>query len=240
MTRTRFHSLASRLHRWLAAIIGIQLMFWFASGTYMSFMPIEKVRGEHLVDRTLAPALPKGVSAAAAFARLPANSTSAELVMVDGRAVVLARRGKADMARLDATTGQPLPPLDAEATKRIVSSAWKGSSTPSLSARLLTEKPDDFAGDLPVWRVSAPDVDGLRAYVSPVSGKILAVRTDTWRLYDFLWGLHIMDWKGRENFNTPWLSAFAGGALVLALAGFVLLIMRWPPRRRSLERVGRR
>ena len=33
--------------------------------------------------------------------------------------------------------------------------------------------------------------------------------TGAWRLYDFFLSLHIMDWKNHEDFNTPWLLAFA-------------------------------
>mgnify|MGYP001195403238 CR=1 FL=1 len=49
--RTRYHLAASRVHKWLALILGAQLLIWFASGALMSFLPIDKVRGEHLVGR---------------------------------------------------------------------------------------------------------------------------------------------------------------------------------------------
>ena len=51
VTKTRLHRFASRLHKWLALFAGVQIILWFASGAYMSFMPIEQVRGEHLIDR---------------------------------------------------------------------------------------------------------------------------------------------------------------------------------------------
>ena len=42
-----------------------------------------------------------------------------------------------------------------------------------------------------------------------------------------------MDWKNHEDFNTPWLLAFAIGGLLLGLAGTILLFMRWPMVRRK-------
>ena len=42
----RLHLGASKVHKWLSLIIGIQLLLWFASGALMSFLPIDKVRGE--------------------------------------------------------------------------------------------------------------------------------------------------------------------------------------------------
>jgi len=64
------------------------------------------------------------------------------------------------------------------------------------------------------------------------NGRIAAVRTGTWRFYDFVWGLHIMDWKNHENFNSPWLLGFAIGGLMLWIGGATLLALRWPRRRR--------
>lgn len=41
-----------------------------------------------------------------------------------------------------------------------------------------------------------------------------------------------MDWSEHEDFNTPWLRAFAAGGLLLAIAGTILLYLRWPRKRR--------
>ena len=58
--KLRLHLLASRTHKWLAIIIGAQLLLWFASGALMSFLPIDRVHGDHLVDRKAAAPLPRG------------------------------------------------------------------------------------------------------------------------------------------------------------------------------------
>ena len=71
-----------------------------------------------------------------------------------------------------------------------------------------------------------------KCFVAAGTGRITAVRTSSWRLYDFFWSLDIMDWKNHEDFNTPWLLAFAIGGQFFGLAGTVLLFMGWPIRRR--------
>lgn len=48
----------------------------------------------------------------------------------------------------------------------------------------------------------------VRAFC-PDSGKILAVRTDNRRLFDLMWGLHIMGCSEREYTNSIWLFGFA-------------------------------
>ena len=38
-----------RIHKWVALIIGLQILLWIAGGLVMSVIPIEQVRGEHKV-----------------------------------------------------------------------------------------------------------------------------------------------------------------------------------------------
>ena len=48
-------------------------------------------------------------------------------------------------------------------------------------------------------RVAGADGDGTHFYVDAGSGEVVARRTRFWRVYDFMWGLHIMDLQGREE-----------------------------------------
>ena len=233
-SRAKLHRTASRIHKWLALIVGAQLLLWFASGALMSYLPIGDVRGEHLVDRDLAAPLPRGMDASAMaklLDQLPSASTALRIVMVDGRAVALAEGPDDAIRRFDTRTGAAMPPFDAAAAQRIAKAAWRGATNVETTASLVTTESTEYRGRLPAWQVQVSDPDATRIYVEAHTGRIAAVRTSTWRLYDFFWGLHIMDWSGHENFNTPWLLAFAIGGLALALAGTVLLAMRWPLRR---------
>lgn len=236
--RTRIHVNASRLHKWLALVIGAQLLIWFASGVIMSFLPIDKVRGEHLVDRETIAAIPPNtlmVAPATLVTQAGAPVEAVALRMLDGRAIAEVATGKG-IRLFDARTGAALPPVDAVQATRIARTAWKGADKPaSLPSRVTAESPE-YRGALPAWRIAFADADHTSVFVAAESGKITAVRTGTWRLYDFFWSLHIMDWKNHENFNTWWLLAFAIGGLILGLAGTILLFMRWPVRRRRSVR----
>ncbi|WP_243395826.1 PepSY domain-containing protein [Sphingomonas oleivorans] len=232
--RARLHVGASRVHKWLALVIGAQLLLWFTSGLVMSLLPIERVRGEHLVRREQAASLPDallpslldrpdvralGPVKAVTF-RMLLDRPVAELTLMDDR-----------VRLLDAASGRPLPALDARNAEAIARSAYVGSP-PSARVERVLDPITEYKGRLPAWRVMFEDREATRVYVDAATGRIGAVRTGTWRLYDFFWALHIMDWKNHEDFNTPWLLAFAAGGLLLALAGAVLLFMRWPRRRR--------
>ena len=234
--RHRLHLGASRLHKWLALIVGAQLLLWFASGALMSFWPIDKIHGDHLVDRKTVEALPAAASLANPAIYL--GSTGADrmtLRMLHGRPIAEVIRGSRILL-FDATTGAPLPPVDAGLAAAIARKAWIGGDVGAPAITRVTSASPEYRGPLPAWRVAFPDPDDTSVFVAADTGQIAAVRTANWRLFDFFWGLHIMDWTERDNFNTWWLLAFAIGGLVLGLAGTVLLVIRWPIKRGFLRR----
>ncbi len=233
-SRTRFHVLASRFHKWLALIIGAQLLIWFASGALMSFLPIDKVRGEHLVDRETVVPIPTGMRLASPdfiVARAGAPVQAMTWRMLDGKAVTEVTTANG-IGLFDAATGERLPSVDATVATRIARAAWKSDEKPSSTANRVSRESPEYRAALPAWRIAFADPDRTSVFVAVETGRITAVRTGTWRLYDFFWSLHIMDWKNHEDFNTWWLLAFAIGGLFLGLAGTALLVLRWPIRRR--------
>ncbi|MCC6789814.1 MAG: hypothetical protein IT547_18440, partial [Hyphomonadaceae bacterium] len=40
--------LASFVHKWLALLVGVQIVFWVVSGLFFTIIPIEQIRSEHL------------------------------------------------------------------------------------------------------------------------------------------------------------------------------------------------
>lgn len=232
--RLRLHVVVSRLHRWLAIIIGAQLLLWFASGALMSFLPIERVRGEHLVDREppgLLPAQTRYADPATLIQKAGAPVQSLTFRMMGNRVVAEAKTEQG-VKLFDAGSGKSISRIGASEAVAIAKLGWKSADKPAATAAPVTQESTEYRGPLPAWRVSFADPDSTNAFVSAETGRIAAVRTGQWRLYDFFWGLHIMDWKGHENFNTPWLLGFAIGGLLLWLAGGMLLYLRWPWRRR--------
>ena len=233
-SRTRFHVAASRVHKWLALIIGAQLLIWFASGVIMSFLPIEQVRGEHLVDRDSVMPIPAGMALIAPQRIVAQSGAPVEAMtwhMLDSRPIAEVTTAKG-VKLFDAATGAALPPVDAALATKIARTAWKSDDKPRSTATRVTTESPEYRAALPAWRIAFADPEETSVFVAAETGRITAVRNGTWRLYDFFWSLHIMDWKNHENFNTWWLLAFAIGGLVLGIAGTILLFMRWPFRRR--------
>ena len=76
-----------------------------------------------------------------------------------------------------------------------------------------------------MWRVDFDDSRHTTVYVSPQSGKVVGRRNTIWRVYDFFWMLHIMDYSARDNFNNPLVVTCAVIAWFLATRGIWLVVV---------------
>jgi hypothetical protein len=212
----------ARWHIWLGWAVAIPLLLWCASGLLMVARPIEEVRGEHLrIKRPMLTIEPGAVVLPAAFTK-PAKSLTITLEpygpvtrveLVDG-----------GVARYDAA-GLPLRDFNELAARQLVKESIVGGDKVRAVTLYPKDKvPLDFRKPMPVWQVSLED--GTHVYVGKETGRIEAVRTPFWRLYDFMWGLHIMDPAAREDTHHPLLIGFAALALVSVVFGTALLFRR--------------
>ena len=87
-----------------------------------------------------------------------------------------------------------------------------------------------------MWRVEFAGWNKPTLYLSPVTGELVSRRHELWRIYDFVWMLHIMDYAERENVNNPLLRAFTWGAVLMALSGAWLLVFAFPRKKRKKAR----
>lgn len=217
-----------RFHIWLGWLVGIPLLIWTASGLFMAAAPIETVRGEHLIT----PAPPLSVASppiAPQIGPRPVASLILEQRHDGARWVVRYADGGTRLA--DPATGRLLPPLTAADAVRAVEARYAGAARIVSVDRTSAEAPPlDLRRPVESWRVSFDD--GTRFYVNAATGEILARRTSLWRIYDFLWGLHIMDLDARDDFNNGWLIGFAALSLLSVLMAIVLLPMTLGKKRR--------
>ncbi|WND01615.1 PepSY domain-containing protein [Temperatibacter marinus] len=227
MTRQRLHIAISRIHKLLGLLIGLQLLLWVAGGFIMSFLEIENVRGEHLrVD------LPQAILKQPArfpIQNLPDWGTIVGVNYEEFYKVPVYRitRHEGQTRLYHAHTGAPLSPLSKEWIKRIATENFNGSAPIKTIELLSSAAPDfEYRGSFPIWQVSFNTPDNLNVYISPQTGQVLSWRTDTWRLFDFVWMLHIMDYEARDNFNNPLLLAFSFSAVLFLLTGFFMLWFR--------------
>ncbi len=221
-----FKAVVQRVHLWAGLLLGIQVLLWMASGVVMSVFPIELVRGETsaFVSEPVALdaqafASPGGIIAQAE------GVTSVELRRFMGRPVYLAKWPSGAAAMYDAQSGEKLTPLKEPQARKAAEQDYVGEGK-IISGALMNNPPHEYRGVTPVWRFDFDDKLNTRIYVLPDTGEVRARRNDVWRVYDFFWALHIMDYDERTNFNSWWLQLFAAAGFVFALSGIIIVIYR--------------
>jgi len=242
-----------KAHRWMGLVIGIQFAVWTISGIYFAWTRLENIHGDPL--RAEAPRIPTDVSLASpqiALERIggtePVDSiVSLELVRVLGAPTwrigyLTVENGVAERRThlADAATGEPLPPLSRE---QAVAVAEEDAAFSAPVARVeLLERGDigphhEFrGGPTPVWVVHWDHRSGARSYVPAEHGTVRTVRNTQWRIFDFFWMLHTMDYRTRDDFNNWLLRIMSVLAVVTIIAGFVLFVLTSRPYRRWLGR----
>lgn len=220
---------ASWLHKWLALLIGVQVLLWIVSGAFFAIFPIEQVRSEHRIAEQHHAALDLASLATPAeiAALLPEQPMRITYERgVRGEAFAVAEFHERAPVLVDAAARRVVSPLD-EAAARAIAHAYIEGTPPIRSARLVSEGNPEYRGQLPAWRVDFEDREGLAVYVAADTGRVGARRSDLWRVYDALWALHIMDWRDHENFNTGLLIVAAIASLIMAIFGVVLIPYRF-------------
>jgi len=77
---------------------------------------------------------------------------------------------------------------------------------------------------LPLFRVRSEGDNNsqINFFLNAYSGEIVAIRSPSWRIWDLMWGLHIMDWEDREDIDNLLLKIFSILALISSLSGILL------------------
>jgi hypothetical protein len=82
---------------------------------------------------------------------------------------------------------------------------------------------------LPAYAVTFTHPSNTTVYVSTELGTVQKFRNDKWRIFDFLWMLHTMDYESRDEIGNVLLRIFSIFGLITILSGFSLYIIssRW-------------
>jgi hypothetical protein len=164
-------------HRYLSIFVSIQLLLWTISGIYFAYNKIELVRGEQY--------------------RLPVD---VEYRIFDRLGVsIIEKNDNGNKTYETYPDGAKVEPLTKDEALLIAS---KKTSLNPIDGILINEtyKGAEFRGrDLPIFKVQTDTEDNINIYINPLTGDISAIRSDSWRLWDLFWALHIMDYQDRDN-----------------------------------------
>jgi uncharacterized iron-regulated membrane protein len=209
-----------KLHKWLGLIVVLQLLMWTLSGTLFAWLDHHEVSAEHSV-REMEPAVlappvtlvePESWGAGDILEIRLASLLDAWVWRIETTQGVTLR---------NATTGEPL-----QLTERIVRDLAIRQYTGSGEVTSVVFHPAptlETRDSTSTWEARFDDEQATTLYFSADDGRLVETRNSTWRLFDFFWMLHTMDYRGRDNFNNPLVITVGFAALWLAVSGLILL-----------------
>lgn len=225
-----------QIHRWLGLIVGLQLLLWVFGGLTMSALRLESVRGE---DYAAPAALPLWTADTLSYTLTDAirdfarsGVSDGHLTQLLGRPVYRLQTAEGVMT-IDAQSAQALSPLPEDLARQIALDDYSGPGALNGLSRVETATTETRGRELPLWRAQFDDRRNTTLYISPQTGTVVARRNDLWRAFDFVWMLHVMDYRQRENFNHPLLIGAAASSLLFMLSGGMMLCYSFRARQRG-------
>ena len=203
-------------HKYLSFFISIQLLLWTVSGIYFAFNKIENVRGEQYRLQS-----PFKYSFKNIEFEIPEATSAVVKKRLDK--TIIAASTKAGMRYFD-EAGDPLKKISFDEAKKIV---VKNTLLKPIAVEEINEskKGSEYRGrQLPIYKVITHNANNkeINAYLNIFSGDIVAIRSAQWRIWDLMWGFHIMDWQERDNIDNMLLKIFSILALISSLSGILL------------------
>ncbi len=236
MVKAKWHYYIRRAHRYLGVFLGIQFLAWTVGGLYFSWTNINAVTGDTL--RKSVPLLTTGfniVSPSIVLDKMRQTVavdtvTSIQLINVADSLYyqILYTSKQVNKVQLaHAQTGALRPALNEKEAVDLALSRFKEKvkvkkveyMTESNGHHEYRKKP------LPAFVVHLEHETNTRIYVAAELGIVQNFRNDQWRIYDFLWMLHTMDFQERSNFNNWLIRGVSILGLITLASGFTLFVV---------------
>jgi Cu(I)/Ag(I) efflux system membrane protein CusA/SilA len=217
---------ARKTHKWLMLFLGIQFVTWSVTGAYMVFFNIDYIHGDSLIHNHQIKLVDAKVNIS--IQTLLKQYPEAKKVQLENfiRQPVYRFVVGNDNVLVSANSGALLSPISKDDAVAMAQFEYTGEGDIS-HVELITENPpfELRARALPAWRINFDDFGSPTLYVSATSGKIVGKRHEFWRLFDWIFRFHVMDYQDSEVDNIL-LFCFSLLGLFAGLSGLILLYYR--------------
>lgn len=233
MAKIRWPLVARRTHKWLALVVGVQVLLWSLTGFYMVAVHIDHIHGDHLVR--IPAAEPFDLAGLSSPSQIVAAAPGATEIRLQRRLDQPVWRAETPdgPALFDARTGTRLAPPREVEVRALARAIYTGSAE-IASVRLLTVAPQEMGGRKPpFWQVEFEGWNRPTLYLSAQTGELISRRHAAWRVFDIAWMLHIMDYDERSDVNNPLLRVATWSAFAMAISGAWLLLWAFPRKKKK-------
>ncbi len=238
MKKARLHRLIRKSHRYLGVVFGIQFLFWTLGGLYFSWTSIKQIRGDDIrKDEPMLLLENSTTSLSQIIGELKTinpvlHIESVKLADVLGRAYyqITYHNGKKVKTQLaDAQTGKLHAALTKEEAVAVAESRLNvKASVKKVEYITETDGHHEYREKpLPAFAVTFSGNANTTVYISAEGGTVQSFRNSRWRIFDFLWMLHTMDYANKDNLNNLLLRLFSALGLITIISGFSLYFISY-------------
>lgn len=227
--------LARTLHKWIGLFIGLQVFIWLATGLYMVIVDLDFIHGDPLVRNMEQPVtVPTAsrVSVATLLSQYP-DARHIGLQAVGGKTYYTLATAQ-NRYLIDPVNGKMSSPLTENTVREIAQYHFNGDASIRAASLLTTNPPQEIGRrPLPLWRVDFDDRFNTSFYIDPVYGNLVTRRHQYWRIFDFFWMLHIMDYRQRTNAHNLLVISAELFSVIFTLTGLWLLFYSFKRRTKA-------
>ena len=241
-----------KVHRYLGLVLGVQFMLWTVGGLYFSWSNMEEIHGD--LQKEPPPLLradeplisPQVVLAALKQQKASMSVVSLQLIDLLGtptyQVIYQQQPGQGQTRQVqlaDALTGRLRSPLTKAEAVALAQSRFRGEATVEQVTYLtqVSAHHEYRASPLPVYAVRFTHPSSTTVYVASELGTVQKFRNQKWRVFDFLWMLHTMDYQSRDQIGNVLLRGFSVLGLLTIVSGFLLFYASSSTRRKRGRQV---
>ncbi len=238
MKKGVFQRKIRKTHRWMGVILGIQFFLWTIGGLYFSWSDMDEVHGDHQkahihpVSADIDLVNPKEIIDQIKLRDSINFLFDIRLIQILNRPfyqITYSKehdRGKKTQFA-NAKTGELRTALSKEDAIEIAKKNFT-NDTPVKSVEYLTNTNGHHEyreQPLPAFAITFSHPTNTTVYVASELGTVQKFRNSKWRIFDFLWMLHTMDYQSRDNISNWLLRAFSIFGLFTIISGFTLFFI---------------
>ena len=217
--------LARKYHNKLMTFLGVQFLFWSITGLYMVSLDIHYIHGETMLANEQPPINIKQINYGINDL-LNSYPQAKDIELVSLLDDFIYRFTDGEQKRIiNANTGKPIAAIS-QTQAEIIATHYYAQQHPIVSTTLLNSKdqvPTELSPrHIPVWQISFDHFASPTLYISQQTGAIVTKRHNFWRIFDWMWRFHIMDYDDGENVANWFLLLIASLSLIGSLAGVIL------------------
>jgi uncharacterized membrane protein YkoI len=238
MKKGEFQRKLRKTHRWFGVILGIQFLFWTIGGLYFTWSDMDEVHGDHQkshihpLGSEIKLSNPQDI-----IQKIKAKDSvnfifDIRLIQLLGNPVYQITyskehdRGK-KIQLANAETGDFRSALSkSEATEIAQQNFSNDAKVKQVEYLTSTNGHHEYREQpLPAYAITFEHPSNTTVYVASELGTVQKFRNNKWRIFDFLWMLHTMDYQTRDNLSNWLLRAFSIFGLFTIATGFTLFFV---------------